>query len=56
LYHLGMAQALAGQPDAARDSLSRSLKSGKDFNGIAEAKAALDKLANQAPNATPPKS
>jgi tetratricopeptide (TPR) repeat protein len=56
LYHLGMALALAGQTDAARDSLSRSLKSGKNFIGIAEAKAALDKLANQAPNATPPKS
>jgi len=56
LYHLGMAQALAGQPDAARDSLARSLKTGKDFNGSAEAKAALDKLANQAPNATQPKS
>jgi len=56
LYHLGMALALAGQPDAARDTLARSLKTGKDFNGIAEAKAALDKLANQAPNATQPKS
>ena len=56
LYHLGMAQALAGQSDAARDSLSRSLKSGKTFSGIDEAKAALDHLASQAPNAAPPKS
>jgi Tfp pilus assembly protein PilF len=45
LYHLGMAQASAGQDDAARDSLSRSLKSGKNFSGMDEAKATLDKLA-----------
>jgi tetratricopeptide (TPR) repeat protein len=45
LYHLGMAQASAGQDDAARDSLSRSLKSGKSFSGMDEAKATLDKLA-----------
>jgi tetratricopeptide (TPR) repeat protein len=50
LFHLGMAQALAGQTDAARDSLTRSLKSGKSFSGMDEAKAALDKLANQAPS------
>ncbi|MGO9935096.1 MAG: tetratricopeptide repeat protein [Steroidobacteraceae bacterium] len=57
LYHLGMAQALAGQADAARDSLSRSLKSGKNFSGMDEAKATLDKLANQAPaSAALPKS
>jgi tetratricopeptide (TPR) repeat protein len=49
LFHLGMAQALAGQTDAARDSLTRSLKSGKNFSGMDEAKATLDKLANQAP-------
>lgn len=49
LYHLGMAQALAGQNDAAKDSLSRSLKSGKSFTGMDEAKATLNKLANQAP-------
>jgi tetratricopeptide (TPR) repeat protein len=45
LYHLGMAQASAGQPDAARDNLSRSLKSGTNFAGMAEAKATLDNLA-----------
>jgi tetratricopeptide (TPR) repeat protein len=56
LYHLGMAQALAGQPDAARDSLSKSLKSGKSFSGITEARATLDHLANQSSNAAPPKS
>jgi tetratricopeptide (TPR) repeat protein len=57
LYHLGMAQALAGQAAAARDSLSRSLKSGKNFSGMDEAKATLDKLANQAPaSAALPKS
>jgi len=50
LFHLGMAQALAGQTDAARDSLTRSLKSGKNFSGMDEAKATLDKLANQAPS------
>jgi tetratricopeptide (TPR) repeat protein len=57
LFHLGMAQALAGQTDAARDSLTRSLKTGKNFTGIDEAKATLDKLANQAPSsASLPKS
>jgi tetratricopeptide (TPR) repeat protein len=56
LYHLGMAQASAGQADAARDSLLRSLKSGKNFSGIDEAKATLDKLAIVAAStAGPPK-
>ncbi len=54
LYHLGMAEALAGQPDAARDSLSRSLKSGKSFAGMDEAKATLDKLAKGAGSSIPP--
>jgi tetratricopeptide (TPR) repeat protein len=48
LYHLGMAQALAGERDAARDSLTRSLQSGRNFLGIEEAKATLDKLAKEA--------
>jgi tetratricopeptide (TPR) repeat protein len=57
LYHLGMAQALAGEPDAARDSLSRSLQSGKNFHGMDEAKATLDKLAkDSAAGAAPAKS
>jgi tetratricopeptide (TPR) repeat protein len=48
LYHLGMAQVLAGERDAARDSLTRSLQSGRNFTGIEEAKATLDKLAKEA--------
>jgi len=48
LYHLGMAQASAGQDVAARDSLMRSLKSGKTFSGMDEAKATLDRLATVA--------
>jgi cellulose synthase operon protein C len=55
LYHLGMAQASAGQPDAARDSLTRSLKTGRSFTGMGEAKATLDKLATvAAKNASTP--
>jgi tetratricopeptide (TPR) repeat protein len=54
LYHLGMAEALAGQPDAARDSLARSLQSGKNFAGMEEAKATLDKLAKGAASAAQP--
>jgi tetratricopeptide (TPR) repeat protein len=47
-YHLGMAQLLSGQTEAARDSLTRSLKSGQTFSGVEEAKAALAKLARSA--------
>lgn len=54
LYHLGMAEALAGQPDAARDSLARSLQSGKNFAGMEEAKATLDKLAKGATSTAQP--
>jgi tetratricopeptide (TPR) repeat protein len=57
LYHLGMAQVLAGEPDAARDSLRRSLESGTSFTGIEEAKATLDRLAKEAaPAGAPTKS
>ena len=51
LYHLGMAQALAGESAAARDSLTRSLESGTKFSGMEEARAELDHLAKltQAP-------
>jgi Tfp pilus assembly protein PilF len=57
LYHLGMAEALAGQDAAARDNLTRSLQSGKQFSGMDEAKATLEKLAKLASNAAPlPKS
>ncbi len=45
LYHLGMAQAQVGQTEAARDSLNRSLSTGKSFSGMDEAKAALNNLA-----------
>jgi tetratricopeptide (TPR) repeat protein len=45
LYHLGMAQASAGQSDAARENLTHSLKSGNAFSGMQEARATLDKLA-----------
>jgi tetratricopeptide (TPR) repeat protein len=56
LYHLGMAQASAGQADAARDNLTRSLQSGKNFSGMDEAKATLEKLATVgASNTAPPK-
>jgi tetratricopeptide (TPR) repeat protein len=57
LYHLGMAQFLAGQSDAARDSLTRAVKSGKNFPGMDEAKATLDRLARQAlAETSPPRS
>jgi tetratricopeptide (TPR) repeat protein len=56
LYHLGMAQASAGLSDAARQSLARSLKSGKSFPGMDEAKATLDKLAKLAPVSPAPRS
>jgi tetratricopeptide (TPR) repeat protein len=54
LYHLGMAQVLAGQADAARDSLTRAVKSGRNFPGMDEAKATLDRLARQALAGTSP--
>jgi Tfp pilus assembly protein PilF len=57
LYHLGMAQAKAGQADAARASLTRSLQSGRQFSGMDEAKATLENLAKLASNSPPqPKS
>jgi tetratricopeptide (TPR) repeat protein len=56
LYHLGMAQASVGQDDAARDNLSRSLKSGQAFSGMDEAKATLTKLAKLPSNSALPKS
>jgi hypothetical protein len=43
-----MAQILAGQADAARDSVARAVKSGKNFPGFDDAKATLDRLARQA--------
>lgn len=57
LYHLGMAEALAGQSAAARNSLMRSLQSGREFSGMDEAKATLDKLAKDpATNTLPSRS
>jgi thioredoxin-like negative regulator of GroEL len=57
LYHLGMAQALAGQSVAARDTLTRSLQSGRNFQGKDEAQATLDNLAKLSPtSALQPKS
>jgi tetratricopeptide (TPR) repeat protein len=55
LYHLAMAQVSAGQPDAARENLLRSLRSGKNFFGMDEAKATLDKLAAAASKPASPK-
>ncbi|HUO20769.1 MAG TPA: tetratricopeptide repeat protein [Steroidobacteraceae bacterium] len=43
-YHLGMAQALAGNRADARDNLTRAVDSGKHFPGFAEAKSALEEL------------
>jgi tetratricopeptide (TPR) repeat protein len=56
LYHLGMAQVLAGETDAARDNLSHALKSGKQFSGWDEAKAELDRLEGRTAGGGPPKS
>ena len=56
LYHLGMAQALAGQAGAARENLAHALKSGSNFAGKDEAQATLDKLAKLAPAGAQPKS
>ena len=57
MYHLGMAQALAGQNDAARDNLAHALQAGQKFPGMDEAKATLDRLAGAASVAAPaPKS
>jgi len=53
LYHLGMAQVLAGQTDGARDSLSHALNSGRPFPGMDEAKIELQRLAS---NPVPPRS
>lgn len=47
-YHLGMAQLQSGQSDAARESLTRSLKSGNTFVGIDQAKTTLDRLGRPA--------
>jgi hypothetical protein len=55
-YHLGMAQAQLRQPEAAKTSLTRSLQSGRPFEGIDEAKATLAKLGKAAPVDASPRS
>ncbi len=54
-YHLGMAQALAGNPAEARDNLTRVVDSGKRFPGLDEAKSTLERL-NKTAAAAPPRS
>ena len=51
-FHLGMAQALAGNPAEARDNLTRAVDSGKAFPGLAEAKSTIERLSKPA-TATP---
>jgi tetratricopeptide (TPR) repeat protein len=43
-YHLGVAQALAGDSAAARASLTRVVNSGVQFSGLDDAKSVLQKL------------
>ncbi len=50
-YHLGMAQAGAGDIAAARASIERALAFGRPFDGIEAAKAALQSFARAAPGA-----
>ncbi|HUO20771.1 MAG TPA: tetratricopeptide repeat protein [Steroidobacteraceae bacterium] len=57
LYHLGMAQVLAGQADGARDNLAHALRSGKTFPGMDDARMALARLGGRsAASSTAPKS
>jgi tetratricopeptide (TPR) repeat protein len=44
LYHLGMAQLRAGQPDKARASLEAALAEGASFTGTDEARLALTRI------------
>jgi tetratricopeptide (TPR) repeat protein len=52
-YHLGMAQALAGNRAEARDNLTRAIDSGQQFPGLDEAKSALERLDRPAAEAAP---
>jgi tetratricopeptide (TPR) repeat protein len=54
-YHLGMAQALAGNRAEARDNLTRAIGSGQRFPGLDEAKSALERLGGPATEAPPPR-
>ncbi|MBV8306071.1 MAG: tetratricopeptide repeat protein [Gammaproteobacteria bacterium] len=47
LYHLGMAQLRAGQPDKARASLEEALANGASFSGADEARLALARLSGR---------
>jgi tetratricopeptide (TPR) repeat protein len=49
LYHLGMAQLKAGQPEKARASLEAALAGGATFNGTDEARLALSQLQEHRP-------
>jgi tetratricopeptide (TPR) repeat protein len=51
-YHLGMAQSGVGSNSEARDNLSMAVNSGKQFPGLEEARATLDRLA-KAPGTSP---
>ena len=44
IYHLAMAQKALNNPKAARANLEKALALGQDFNGAAQAKAALASL------------
>jgi tetratricopeptide (TPR) repeat protein len=48
LYHLGMAQLKAGQPEKARASLEAALTGGASFTGTDEARLALAQLKGRA--------
>jgi tetratricopeptide (TPR) repeat protein len=55
-FHLGMAQALAGDQTGARDNLTRAVSSGASFSGLDEAKAALATIAHSTvPTSSVPK-
>jgi len=43
-YHLGMAQWRTGNIAAARENLEVAITSGRNFNGVKEAQAALDEI------------
>jgi hypothetical protein len=52
-YHLGMAQALAGNSADAKANLTKAVDSGQHFAGLEEAKTELDRLKQAAPDTTP---
>ena len=52
-YHLGMAQALAGDVGNARVSLSKAVESGQRFEGLQDAKSELEHLNHSAADVAP---